>query len=458
LRYLLELGADRPEHRREHTLDTGGSIMNLTDDEIERLKRHVEAGAECRNEIATPQWPDAMEKDAFIGLAGEIVDTVAPHSEADKNGLLLQLLVTIGNCIGASPYYRVESTHHHTNLYAVIVGDTAKARKGTGSDRIKKIILMADQGWHNCLANGMSSGEGLIYQVRDSEETSDKRLMVIEGEFAQALKVSRREGNTLSPVMRNAWDGGILRTLTRNSPLIASDAHVSIIGHITQDELIRHLCQTDMANGFANRFLWCCVRRSQLLPYGGDLDDGDLVPLASRLRDVFSYARKGGAVRMGDDARGLWEAIYSSLAKSTEAGLIGAMTARDEAQMVRLAMLYALLDQTSVISYDHLAAAKAVVNYCYRSVKYLFWSATGNHIADKILAALQDTPQISRMAVYNMGARHWRKQDVDDAIGLLVEGYGVMEFNEPTGGRAKRYLIRNTNQCAGFEPKRGFVC
>ena len=34
----------------------------------------------------------------------------------------------------------------------------------------------------------------------------DKRLLVQEGELSQALKVMKREGNTLSPVLRNAWD------------------------------------------------------------------------------------------------------------------------------------------------------------------------------------------------------------------------------------------------------------
>lgn len=398
------------------------------------------------DDIATPQWPNAMDEEAFIGLAGDIINTIAPHSESDKNGLLLQLLIAIGNCIGPSSYYRVESSRHRANLYGVIVGNSSKARKGTSWGWIKKIILMADSGWKSCLANGLSSGEGLIYKVRDSEEITDRRLMIVEGEFAQALKVSRREGNTLSPVMRNAWDGGVLRILTRNSPLVATDSHVSIIGHITSDELMRNLSQVDMSNGFANRFLWCCVRRSQLLPYGGNLDDDELVPLATSLRQVFNYARKGGVVRMGKDARGLWEAIYTSLAESSEAGLIGAITARNEAQMVRLAMLYALMDQSSVISYTHLTAAKAVINYCHRSVNYLFWSATGNPIADKILTALQDSPKISRTAVYNMGGRHWRKHDIDDAINMIIDEYGVIESQEPTGGRTANYLIRSVYQ------------
>jgi hypothetical protein len=78
-----------------------------------------------------------------------------------------------------------------------------------------------------------------------------------------------RHGNTLSPTIRNAWDGKRLQTLTRNSPLKATGAHVSIIGHITRDELRARLSRTNMANGFANRFIFARVKRSKLLPFGG---------------------------------------------------------------------------------------------------------------------------------------------------------------------------------------------
>ena len=62
--------------------------------------------------------------------------------------------------------------------------------------------------------SGLSSGEGLIWAVRDPGENgdgqsdsgvADKRRIVLDGEFASTLKVLGRQGNTLSPVIRNAW-------------------------------------------------------------------------------------------------------------------------------------------------------------------------------------------------------------------------------------------------------------
>ena len=89
-----------------------------------------------------------------------------------------------------------------------------------------------------------------------------------------------RDGNTLSAIIRDAWDRGDLRSMTKNSPAVATGALISIVAHITLQELRQELTGTDAANGFANRFLFACVRRSKCLPDGGEVD---LSPLASRL-------------------------------------------------------------------------------------------------------------------------------------------------------------------------------
>ena len=112
---------------------------------------------------------------------------------------------------------------------------------------------------------------------------ADKRLLVIEPEFASVLRVAGRDGNTLSTVYRQAWDSGLLRVLNKNSPVKATGTHISIIGHITRDELLMELSNNDKVNGFGNRNLWLCVQRSKFLPDGGDWDHLDLGPLVSRL-------------------------------------------------------------------------------------------------------------------------------------------------------------------------------
>ena len=73
----------------------------------------------------------------------------------------------------------------------------------------------------------------------------DKRVLVIQSEFYGALAAMKRQGNTLSAVMRDAWDKGDLRTIVKNSPAKATDAHLSIIANITRDELLRGMLVDD---------------------------------------------------------------------------------------------------------------------------------------------------------------------------------------------------------------------
>ncbi|HEV8053938.1 MAG TPA: hypothetical protein VGP30_03825 [Candidatus Limnocylindrales bacterium] len=119
------------------------------------------------------------------------------------------------------------------------------------------------------------------------------------------LRVAARDGNTLSPIIRRAWDSGDLRTLTKTSPATATGAHVGIIGHVIRDELLRYLDRTELASGLANRFLWIAARRSQLLPDGEGVPDAILADMAAELRAVRVWAapprrmaRDAGAVAL----------------------------------------------------------------------------------------------------------------------------------------------------------------
>ena len=62
-----------------------------------------------------------------------------------------------------------------------------------------------------------------------------------------------------------------------------------------------------------------------------------------------------------------WETIYPDLS-GERPGLLGSLTARAEAQVVRLAMVYALWDGADRIELDHLTAAVAIEEFSRKSV------------------------------------------------------------------------------------------
>src|SRR5262249_4125008 len=391
------------------------------------------------------EWP-TMDEAAYHGIAGQIVRTIEPHSESDPVALLLQLLVCFGNIIGRTRYVRTESNRQYPNLFAGLVGATSKTRKGTSFGRIQAVVEVVDPMWTmERVHGGLSSGEGLINIVRDpimkwDKETKkyveadhgidDKRVLVVEPEVAGVLAVMERSGNTISHLLRKAWDGGKLQTMTRKDPLTATNAHISVIGHITLDELQARLTHTEMANGFANRFLFALIKRSKLLPHGGNLTDDEISRLGVELKDIVVFVKgdpMNGVVRpprltMTGAAEEQWGYLYHKLAVE-HPGLLGAITARAETQILRLALIYALLDRSDQIDLPHIEAGRVVWSYCDASAAYIFGETLGDDVADTILQALKNAGPggMTRTTIIDLFNRNQSRTRINTALGLLAK-------------------------------------
>jgi len=399
-------------------------------------------------------WPATINDLAYQGLPGEIVGAIEPHTESDPVAILIQAMTVFGNIIGATPHWKVEGDKHSLRLFSVIVGETSKARKGTSCGIVTRLFEDIDEEWSNDrIKSGLSSGEGVAYHVRnpnigirgqDDPGIIDKRLLVIESEFASVLKAASREGNILSATIRQAWDTGNLSTLTKNNPVKATGAHVSIIGHITQDELKRYLSQTEVFNGLANRFLWICVKRSKVLPEGGRIHEMDLTPLTDKIRRAVEFAKSVDEIKRDPEARQIWGSIYPDLSEG-QPGLIGAVLSRSEAQVMRLACIYALMDCSKVIRKNHLHAALALWDYAEASVRHIFKGKTGDDVADKIYEALQESENgLTRTDINNLFDRHQSKERITEALVLLRKCKRInIVREESTGGRPIERITRD---------------
>ena len=406
---------------------------------------------------AARPWPK-LKPPALHGVVGRFVQLIEPQTEADPVALAVQFLIAAGSVVGRYRFYGVEGVKHYPNLFALLVGDTAKGRKGTSWAHVKNVMEIADPEWVKTrVISGLSSGEGLIYQVRDpaaprpastrnvpapDSGVIDKRLQVTEGEFATALRAMHRQGNTLSGILRSSFDFGDIETLTKNSPLRATGAHISLVGHITSDELRRELDRTEYANGLANRFLFVAVKRAQCLPFGGEMVDGaELTSIGGEVAKAATTARENpGRLDMDRQARELWVRTYPELSAGRR-GLLGALTARAEAHAVRLATVYAILDGALAIQERHLLAALALWDYCDQSVQYVFGDAFGDPDADTIYNALRSAPAgLTGTDVRDLFRRHRSGTQVDRAVSALLRDGLVTVTSEPTSGRPVQRL------------------
>lgn len=417
---------------------------------------------------AEAPWPDPLAEAAFLGVMGDLVRLIEPHTEADPAALLLDGLAQFGSMIGRHRYFTAEADQHFANVFALVVGKTSKARKGVSHGHVRLRVGSVDEAWQkSCNVSGLSSGEGLIWQVRDpiyksekvsekgepveygdvlvDEGVADKRLFVFQSEFGSVLSMLAREGNTLSAIIRDAWDRGHLCALTKNSQAKATGAHISVFGHITAEELRRNLSRTEVANGFANRFLLACARRARVLPEGGQLDSVDFGPVEKRLKDALLHGQKAGEMSRDEAARGLWREVYEDLSEG-KPGLLGAVTSRAEAQVMRLALIYAVLGQANKIGLPHLEAALAVWRYCEASARYAFGDGLGDPVADEILRALRATPEgLTRTQIRDLFGRNKAGDQIGRALATLASlGLAEMRPEKKTGpGRtAERWVAK----------------
>ncbi len=243
-------------------------------------------------------------------------------------------------------------------------------------------------------------------------------------------------GTTLSAVMRDAWDGGkALQVMAKHSGEVATGAHVSVVAHITKNELLRRLDDTEAGNGFGNRFLWVYVRRSKYLPLGGQVPAEALENLARRVQAAVAFARELGRIELDREAIPIWEMVYPELSEG-KPGLLGAMIARAEAQVLRVACIYAVLDCSRTIKEAHLKAALAVWQYAEDSARFVFGDALGDPVADQILETLKQQPEgMTRTEIRDLGQRHWSAGRISSALHLLTEMGLARSEVEPTEGR-----------------------
>jgi hypothetical protein len=383
-------------------------------------------------------WPEPPAEAAYHGVAGEIARAVAPHTEADPVALLGAILATFG-AVAGDHRTLYQGSRQRANLFVALVGESGAGRKGTAGSIVRDVFDLVYPDWQRIVVPGLGSGEGLVGYLKRHE--ADPRALIHEGELGRLLGAMGREGSTLSPIIRDAWDGGTLgRVLAREETIIARH-HVGILAQITPTELRRRLTEVDSRNGFANRFVWLAVRRTRLVPFPKS-PVGLVQPFVQPLRRAIIEAQQPAELAFSPATEDLWEDLYAKWGARRSLGLAAAVTGRAEAQTARLALIYALLDRSPAIELVHLEAAAALWDYASRSAIHIFGNSTGNAHADELRRMLRDCEIPFNDAKRELGMR--TAAAMAEAVAVLVDA-GLAEVVEVaraggSGGRPARVI------------------
>ncbi len=369
-------------------------------------------------------------------------------TEANPYAIAANFITYLSCAIGRGPYLPIGNTWHHARLYILHIGRSGRGRKGDAVSLVNRLDTalrqLREAAAPQIHRGGLSSREGLVSLFHDGYKQGklevpailDKRLWVVESEFANVLHQGRREGNTLSAALRDCWDGVCLKPATKSNRLYASHPHLCLSGAISPSELLALMRARELTNGFANRFLMLWAEREKVVPFPQATPHEVVDILAARILRVLDFVqaervsvRDHLQIGLTAQAQDIYARLYrGELIDDSGGERVTALLERRAPMLLRLAMLFALCDLQTQIDLHHIQAAMGWIRHGVESAKFVFIKATDaadsvrtNAAAMKIVDFLRIKGQATRWQITTECFQgHVTKSVIDTAIEQLL--------------------------------------
>ncbi|WP_028110721.1 primase-helicase zinc-binding domain-containing protein [Ferrimonas futtsuensis] len=346
-----------------------------------------------------------LRSEGYFGPLKEIVAKLCYRTEAIPEFVASEIISRVATSICRGDVYMAfgaAKTVPRINAIHIAGSGGGKGVSGTQVARFFEAVVEQDRLASSdeplvCSihSGGLASAEGLMEHISDDyyegrgekkkviEGNPDKRLLVHEPEFAHLIKLTQRQGSTVSETIRKCFDGSPLKPLIRGAKYGTDRPHIAILGHITPSELTSVISDVSISNGFLNRFPIFRGFGQPSQPFPAAMSKADLSQLALPVSESLSWARRevktesgkrqGICLEWSQLAKPAWESTYERLRKLAEVRSIeGSLLARGRHYVQMWSMVFAVLERSCSIELHHLDAALAWFDYWHGSVRYLF--------------------------------------------------------------------------------------
>jgi hypothetical protein len=384
--------------------------------------------------------------DAFYGPLGEYARRNKTVVEIDSLSLLLQLLTVSGVAIGPRAFAYGGPDRHYPNLFTLVVGRTSigKGGSGTVANRLGEAI---DPGFKQRTSYNVASGPALVQLVTDGlfksktrrgkdgdreeievihKPVEDKRLLLFLPEFGSILVAQKRDGSTLRDELKNAWDGRTIENNKYNCRERATNPHIGLIGHITPVDLKAGSTRADVGNGYLNRFLITEARPARSLPFR--VPPPDCHDLLEHIRGVLErlgpVTQSERCLDWAEDARDEWSVFYEAFKDGRHPFIadVPELAGRLHAEVMRVALIYAVLDEAPAIQLRHLRAGKAVCFEALDRIRHLFTGETARTSAARVAQELR--------TAFAGRRDKWKKTDLHNVTSKKHDGGALAQAAE----------------------------
>lgn len=408
-------------------------------------------------ELKLGSFPADPEPATFGGYLGAAVEDLVKTTTASPVGLLTSLTAIAGAALATKTEFFGEQT---SSFMALLVGESGTGKKGTAMDAAWR-SLTAENVWGDepvSQLSGLGSGEAIVgHMSRQAKYEGLARGIVWAPELSEVLIVGRREGSTLTTVLRNAFDRTALMNITKSATIAVprESYQLGALAGVTPDELRSLLSAgTEMTNGFAGRWL--------SVPVVGRDDpsvDGGVAPvLRPALAEQFRYALEVRAgqrhrpILLEPDAKARLSGYYAFL--SVLPGVSGVLARRYSTIAARVALVHSSLELDDTIPVVHVDRAIALTEYSRTGIPWVYgMSAVVSAKASRALQWLTTKGELTRsqLSLRMFGRRSDGR--VDDAIEALVRA-GLVKVTDGStttkGGRPPK-VLHLTGLISSFE-------
>ena len=142
-----------------------------------------------------------------------------------------------------------------------------------------------------------------------------------------------------------------------------------------------------------------------------------------------------------DEAEELWCSYEGEFLEEKPHAMWGNATSRIEAQIFRLSIIFALIDCSETIRAEHVAAAKAVWDYCDVSARWAFCKFRFSPVAQKILDNVRTHGAMTLQQLNDtVFQRNVQRDEISRAIDELGSLVYFTQWRPATRGRPMTLL------------------
>ncbi len=309
-------------------------------------------------------------------LCNQYMQILEDVTEAPRSYHLFTFLTIVGMLVGRSAYISWGADKIFPNLWTMIVGHTGRARKSSTINKGRAILN--DIAPDVQVLSSLSTWEGLLSAMQRSNDNIVLRnevTIVCMSEFDGFLKKTRQDSIAhLIPQLCDLYDcQADVRSVTKGNPLVVKNPFFSILAGIQPEVLEKSFQSNDVHGGFAGRFIYVYDVSDKEIPIPIWNKQKEYNALLMELNAIKITNTKERAYAISDDCIEIWNLFYHTYrTPNGDPPLLLQLNDRMQNHVLKIAMLFAILDESDNIDKKHLVDAVSIGYWLMYNNRKLF--------------------------------------------------------------------------------------